>query len=113
MKILILGAGQVGTSVADNLVSEANDITVVDQNPELLRDLQDRFDLRTVLGHGAHPDVLLRAGAEDADMIIAVTNSDETNMVACQVAYTLFRTPTKIARVRAQEYLQYPELFTQ
>jgi trk system potassium uptake protein TrkA len=112
MKIIILGAGQVGSSVAANLVSEANDITVVDQNPELLRDLQDRFDLRTVLGHGAHPDVLLRAGAEDADMIIAVTNSDETNMVACQVAYTLFHTPTKIARVRSQGFLDQPKLFS-
>lgn len=111
MKIIILGAGQVGTSVAANLVSEANDITVVDQIPELLRELQDRFDLRTILGHGAHPDVLRRAGAEDADMIIAVTNSDETNMVACQVAYTLFHTPTKIARVRAQSFLDQPKLF--
>jgi len=81
VKIIIIGAGRVGPSVAANLVSEANDITV-DQNPVLLRELQDRFDLRTVLGHGAHQDVLLRAGAEDADMIIAVTNSDETNMVA-------------------------------
>jgi len=111
MKIIILGAGQVGTSVAANLVSEANDITVVDQNPDLLKDLQDRFDLRTVFGHGAHPDVLLRAGAEDADMILAVTNSDETNMVACQVAYTLFHTPTKIARVRSQGFLDHPKLF--
>ncbi len=113
MKIIILGAGQVGSSVANNLVSEANDITVVDQNPELLRVLQDRLDLRTVHGHGAHPDVLLRAGAEDADMILAVTNSDETNMVACQVASTLFNTPTKIARVRAVGYTRYPQLFSQ
>jgi len=112
MKIIVLGAGQVGASVAANLVSEANDITVVDLRPELLRELQDRFDLRTVLGHGAHPDVLLRAGAEDADMIIAVTNSDETNMVACQVASTLFHTPTKIARVRSQGYLDHPQLFS-
>jgi trk system potassium uptake protein TrkA len=111
MKILILGAGQVGTSVAANLVSEANDITVVDQNPDLLKELQDRFDLRTVLGHGAHPDVLKRAGAEDVDMILAVTNSDETNMVACQVAYTVFHTPTKIARVRSSGFLDHPELF--
>lgn len=111
MKIIILGAGQVGASVAANLVSEANDITVVDHNPGLLRELQERLDLRTVLGHGAHPDVLRRAGAEDADMIIAVTNSDETNMVACQVAYTLFHTPTKIARVRAQSFLDQPKLF--
>jgi trk system potassium uptake protein TrkA len=113
MKIIILGAGQVGTSVAANLVNEANDITVVDQNPELLKELQDRFDLRTVIGHGAHPDVLVRAGAEDADMIIAVTNSDETNMVACQVAYTLFHTPTKIARVRSPGFLDHPKLFGQ
>jgi len=111
MKILILGAGQVGTSVAANLVSEANDITVVDTEGARLRELADRFDLRTVQGHGAHPDVLRRAGAEDADMIIAVTNSDETNMVACQVAYTLFHTPTKIARVRAPSFLEQEKLF--
>jgi trk system potassium uptake protein TrkA len=113
MKIIILGAGQVGSSLANNLASEANDITVVDVDSRLLQELQDRLDLRTVTGLASHPDVLRRAGAEDADMIIAVTNSDETNVVACQVAYTLFRTPTKIARVRAQEYLQFPELFTQ
>lgn len=113
MKIIILGAGQVGTTVAYNLASEANDITVVDQDAGLLRDLQDRLDLRTVQGHGAHPDVLTRAGAEDADMMIAVTNSDETNMVACQCAWTLFHTPTKIARVRAPEYLNHPALFSQ
>ncbi|MBK5969746.1 MULTISPECIES: Trk system potassium transporter TrkA [Thiorhodovibrio] len=111
MKIIILGAGQVGSSVAANLVSEANDITVVDMDPIRLRELQDRFDLRTLEGHGAHPDVLVRAGAEDADMIIAVTNSDETNMVACQVAYTLFHTPTKIARVRAPSFLDQDKLF--
>ncbi|MFO7594075.1 MAG: Trk system potassium transporter TrkA [Pseudomonadota bacterium] len=113
MKIIILGAGQVGSSLANNLASEANDITVVDTDNKRLQELQDRLDLRTVAGRGSHPDVLQRAGAEDADMIIAVTNSDETNMVACQVAYTLYHTPTKIARVRAQEYLLYPELFGQ
>ncbi|MCG8039022.1 MAG: Trk system potassium transporter TrkA [Candidatus Thiodiazotropha taylori] len=111
MKIIILGAGQVGRSVANALVSEANDITVVDQNLDLLTELQNRLDLGTVRGHAGHPDVLRRAGAEDADMILAVTNSDETNMVACQVAYTVFHTPTKIARVRAQGYLDYPNLF--
>ncbi len=111
MKIIILGAGQVGSSLANNLASEANDITVVDTDATLLHDLQDRLDLRTVAGQASHPEVLVRAGAEDADMIIAVTNSDETNIVACQVAHTLFRTPTKIARVRAQEYLLYPQLF--
>lgn len=113
MKIIILGAGQVGSSLANNLASEANDITVVDTDGKRLQELQDRLDLRTVTGRGSHPDVLQRAGAEDADMIIAVTNSDETNMVACQVAFTLFHTPTKIARVRAQEYLLFPELFNQ
>lgn len=113
MKIIILGAGQVGSSVATALVSEANDITVVDSESQCLQALQDRLDLRTVVGHASHPDVLKRAGAEDADMILAVTNSDETNMVACQVAYTLFHTPTKIARVRARDYLNHPQLFTQ
>jgi len=113
MKIIILGAGQVGSSVAHNLASEANDITLVDTNEMLLNDLQDRLDIRTVTGMASHPDVLLRAGAEDADMVIAVTNSDETNMVACQLAYTLFHTPTKIARVRAQEYLDHPKIFNQ
>ncbi|MFP4160774.1 MAG: Trk system potassium transporter TrkA [Ectothiorhodospira sp.] len=111
MKILILGAGQVGSTVAHNLANEANDITVVDTRSEILRALQDRLDLRTVSGFASHPDVLIAAGARDADMIIAVTNSDETNMVACQVAYTLFHTPTKIARVRGLEYLGYPALF--
>lgn len=113
MKILILGAGQVGSSLAEHLTSEANDITLVDHNSELLRNLQDHLDIRTVIGEASYPDVLKRAGAEDADMIIAVTDSDETNMIACQVAYTLFHTPTKIARVRALEYLNYPKLFAQ
>lgn len=113
MKIIILGAGQVGSSVAHNLASEANDITVVDTDMKVLRELQDRLDLRTVAGQASYPEVLRRAGADDADMIIAVTNSDETNMIACQVAYTLFHTPTKIARVRAVEYLNHPKLFTQ
>jgi trk system potassium uptake protein TrkA len=113
MKIIILGAGQVGTSVAENLASEANDITVVDTNIDCLRELQDRLDIRTEHGVASHPEVLERAGARDADMVIAVTNSDETNMVACQVAYTVFHTPTKIARVRDSEYLDHPELFTQ
>lgn len=113
MKIIILGAGQVGSSVAYNLSSEDNDITLVDTNEKLLSDLQDKLDIRTIVGHAAYPNVLQRAGAEDADMIIAVTNSDETNMIACQMAYTLFHTPTKIARVRAQEYLNHPKIFNQ
>ena len=98
MKIIILGAGEVGSNLAQNLTKEASDITVVDSNADKLRDLQDRFDIRTVRGMGSHPDVLRSAGAEDADMLIAVTNSDEVNMVACQVAYTVFHTPTKIAK---------------
>jgi len=111
MNILILGAGQVGSSVAENLASEANDITLVDSDASLLNDLSDRLDIQTVVGHASHPDILTKAGIADADMLIAVTNSDETNIVACQVAHSLFHTPTKIARVRSQEYLKYQELF--
>ncbi len=111
MKIIILGAGQVGGTLAENLANEANDITVIDHDAALLRQLQDRLDIRTVHGKGSYPNVLKQAGAEDADMLIAVTNSDEVNMVACQVAYTLFKTPTKISRVRATPYLSKKELF--
>ena len=113
MKIIILGAGQVGASVAENLASESNDITVVDCDLDRLQDLQDRLDLRTVHGFASYPTVLAQAGADDADMILAVTNSDEINMIACQIAYTIFHTPTKIARVRAVEYLSQTQLFTQ
>ncbi len=113
MKIIILGAGQVGGSLALSLANENNDITVVDTDTLILQDIQDRADLRTVVGEASHPSVLAQAGAKDADMIIALTNSDETNMVACQVAYTLFHTPTKIARIRAVEYLTYSDLFVQ
>lgn len=111
MKIIILGAGQVGGTLAEHLASEANDITVVDTDAERLRDLGDRLDIRTVQGKGSFPTVLRQAGADDADMLVAVTNSDETNMLACQIAYTLFKTPTKIARVREAAYLTRPELF--
>ena len=111
MNIIILGAGQVGSSAAESLSSEANDITLVDMNTGLLEDLSDRLDIQTVVGHASHPDVLKKAGIRDADMLVAVTNSDETNIVACQVAHSLFHTPTKIARVRSQEYLKYKELF--
>jgi trk system potassium uptake protein TrkA len=113
MKIIILGAGQVGSSLAANLASEANDITVIDSNEFVLRSLQDRLDIGSVIGIASHPDVLRSAGADDADMVIAVTDNDETNMVACQVAYTIFHTPTKIARVRNVGYLRYPQLFSQ
>ena len=111
MQIIILGAGQVGSGMARSLSNEENDITVVDTDPERLRDLQEKLDIRTVLGHAAHPQTLIRAGIEDAELLIALTNSDETNMVACQVAYSLFNTPTKVARVRAADYLAHPELF--
>jgi trk system potassium uptake protein TrkA len=105
MKIVILGAGQVGGSVAESLVSEENDITVVDLDPQRLRVLQDRFDLRTVSGSGAHPSVLVEAGIEDADLLIAVTQSDETNLVACRLAARMFNVPRRIARLRATDYL--------
>jgi len=112
MKILILGVGQVGSTAAYHLArEEANEVTIVDSNPAILRELQDRLDVRTVLGHAAYPDVLERAGAKTADMVIALTNSDEVNMVACHVAHTLFGTPTKIARVRASEYIRSTKLF--
>ncbi|MGC1331645.1 Trk system potassium transporter TrkA [Pseudomonas sp.] len=111
MKIIILGAGQVGGTLAEHLAGEANDITVVDTDGDRLRSLGDRLDIRTVQGHASFPTVLLKAGAEDADMLVAVTNSDETNMVACQVAHTLYHTPTKIARVRSAAYLTRDSLF--
>ncbi len=114
MKILILGAGQVGSSAADHLSrEEANEVTVVDTRPEVLRELQDRLDIRTVVGHAAHPEVLERAGADDADIVVALTDTDETNMIACQVAYTLFKTSTKIARIRSAEYMRATKLFAQ
>ncbi|MBJ6608763.1 MAG: Trk system potassium transporter TrkA [Candidatus Thiothrix moscowensis] len=111
MKILILGAGQVGHSVAESLANESNDITIVDTNAVALRDLREKLDVRVEVGQASYPRVLERAGIEDADMLIAVTNSDEINMVACQVAHTLYRTPTKIARIRSSHYLDRKELF--
>ena len=114
MKIIILGAGQVGSSAAYHLSrEEANEVTVVDLRPDVLRELQDRLDIRTVVGHAAYPEVLERAGANDADIIVALTDTDETNMIACQVAYTTFHTATKIARIRAAEYMSAKNLFAQ
>jgi trk system potassium uptake protein TrkA len=110
MNIVILGAGQVGSSVAESLVSEANEITIVDSEPARLARLQDRLDLRTVVGNAALPSVLGRAGVEDADLLIAVTQSDQTNLCACRTAATLFKTPTKIARLRSADYALHPEL---
>ncbi|AUZ83262.1 Trk system potassium transporter TrkA [Methylophaga nitratireducenticrescens] len=112
MKILILGAGQVGASVAATLAREDDDITLVDTDANSLHKLQDHYDIRTVQGLASHPEVLERAGAADADLVLAVTNSDETNMVACQICHTLYNTPTKIARIRTPEYLTKPELFS-
>jgi trk system potassium uptake protein TrkA len=111
VKIIILGAGQVGGTLAENLANEQNDITVIDTDAQRLRELQDSIDIKTIVGTGSYPQVLRAAGADDADMLIAVTNSDETNMVACQIAYTLFRTPTKISRIRSNAYLKQKELF--
>ncbi len=112
MRIIILGAGQVGRTAAYHLSREqANEVTVVDLNEDALRDLQDRLDIRTVHGNAAHPTVLESAGASSAEIMVALTSSDEVNMLACQVAYTLYRTPTKIARIRAADYFQREALF--
>jgi trk system potassium uptake protein TrkA len=111
MKIIILGAGQVGSNLAEHLVREGNDLTVVDVNADKLAALQDRFDLRTVWGQASHPSILRQAGADDADMLVAVTLNDETNIVACKLAGTLFNIPTKIARIRSLDYMKHPELF--
>jgi len=105
LKIVILGAGQVGSSVAESLASEANDITVVDIDGARLRNLQDRVNVRTVSGSAAHPSVLAEANIEDCDLMIAVTQSDETNLVACKLAQQLFNVPTRIVRLRATDYL--------
>jgi len=111
LNIVILGAGQVGSSLARNLANEDNDITIIDTDKSTLRELREKLDVHTRQGHASHPDVLEQANVNEADMLIAVTNSDEVNMMACQVAYSLFRTPTRIARVRATGYLQHQELF--
>ncbi|WP_137392084.1 Trk system potassium transporter TrkA [Rhodoligotrophos defluvii] len=105
MKILICGAGQVGRGIAERLAKEDNDVTIIDKSPALIQAVTDSLDVQGIVGHGSHPDVLERAGARDADMIIAVTFADEVNMLACQIAHSLFDIPTKIARVRAQGYL--------
>ena len=112
MNIAIIGAGQVGSSLADSLATEDNDVVVIDSDPERLRYLREKLDIDTYQGNASHPDVLENANVMNADMMIAVTSSDEVNMIACQVAYQLFRTPTKIARVRSASYLDHPELFS-
>ncbi|MGA0805599.1 MAG: Trk system potassium transporter TrkA [Pseudohongiellaceae bacterium] len=112
MKILILGANNVGSALAENLAKEANDITLVDADADALRELKDRLDIGTTTGHPSYPDVLKRAGANDADMLIAVTDSDETNLVACQVAWSLFKTPKKICRLRSNSYVNAEKLYS-
>ena len=114
MRVIICGAGQVGAGIAEKLSAENNDVTVIDTSARLVNRIRDTLDVRGFVGHGAHPDVLARAGADEADMIIAVTLYDEVNMVACQVAHSLFNVPTKVARIRAQGYLakQYRNLFS-
>jgi trk system potassium uptake protein len=106
MKVIVCGAGQVGYNIAHYLAGENNDVTIIDQRPDLIRKVSDTLDVQVVLGFASHPAVLEQAGAADADMLIAVTAADEVNMVACQVAHSLFNVPTKIARVRSQSYLQ-------
>jgi trk system potassium uptake protein len=104
MKIVIIGAGQVGSTLAENLAREDNDITLIDLDEHRLNELQDRLDIRIVHGQGSHPEVLEQAGIEDADMLVAVTTHDEVNMVACQIAHSLYKTPQKIARIRSEGY---------
>ncbi|SEN43956.1 trk system potassium uptake protein TrkA [Gemmobacter aquatilis] len=113
MKVIICGAGQVGWQIARHLSGERNDVTVVDSNPELVRRASETLDVQGVTGFASYPDVLDRAGARDADMIIAATHSDEVNMVTCQVAHSVFSVPRKIARLRAQNYLDaiYSDLY--
>ncbi len=114
MRVIICGAGQVGYGIAERLAAEQNDVSVIDTSPELVRTIRDQLDVRGFVGHGAHPDVLEMAGAQQADMFIAVTLYDEVNMTACQVAHSLFNIPTKVARIRAQSYLlpHYQNLFS-
>jgi trk system potassium uptake protein TrkA len=113
MKVIICGAGQVGTGIAERLSAEGNDISIIDSSPDLVQRANDILEVRAIQGNAAHPDVIEKAGGREADMLIAVTLHDEVNMVACQVAHTLFDIPTKIARIRAQTYLeeQWSRLF--
>jgi trk system potassium uptake protein TrkA len=113
MKVVICGAGQVGFGIAERLAAEGNDVSVIDIQPRLIQTISDSLEVRGFVGHGSHPDILAQAGLEQADMLIAVTQSDEVNMVACHVAQSLFNVPTKVARIRAQEYLapEWAELF--
>lgn len=111
MNIIILGAGQVGSSLAEHLTAENHEITVVDINAEKLKNLQERLDIGVTVGGGSYPEILEKAGAKDADMVIAVTSNDEANIVACQVAYSVFNVPRKIARIRSPYYHAVTDLF--
>lgn len=106
MKVVICGAGQVGTSIAAYLSEEGSNVTIVDQSPELVAKVNETLDVSGIIGHASHPDILQKAGIEDAEMIIAATYADEVNMMACQVAHSLFNVPTKIARIRDPNYLR-------
>jgi trk system potassium uptake protein TrkA len=114
VKVIVCGAGQVGFNIARYLSSENADVTVIDQAPELVQKISESLDVTGLVGFASHPDVLEQAGARDADMLIAVTYADEVNMVACQVAHSIFEVPTKIARVRHQAYLNplWSDLFS-
>lgn len=114
MRVVICGAGQVGFGIAERLSTEGHDVSVIDLSARLIANVRDQLDVRGFVGHGSHPDVLRTAGAADADLLIAVTQSDAVNMVACQVCHTLFQVPTKIARVRAQAYLapEFRDMFS-
>ena len=105
MRVIVCGAGKVGTSIAEQLVRQNNDVTVIDQSEELIAKLSEEVDLNTIIGSASHPSILEKAGAKDADMIIAVTLQDEINMVACQMAHTFFKIPRKIARLRSEDFL--------
>lgn len=110
-KIIILGAGQVGGTVAEILAGENHNVTVVDRNGDVLRELNDRMDIRTILGQASYPDVLREAGADEADFTIAATDSDETNMVAMQIVYSILKGSGRVARIRSQEYIKEKDLF--
>lgn len=106
MKVIVCGAGQVGFNIAKHLAAEHNDVTVIDQSPELVKKINEQLDVKSIIGHASRPDILSQAGAADAELIVAVTQIDEVNMMVCQVAHSLFEVPTRIARVRSQEYLR-------
>ena len=105
MRVIVCGAGKVGTSIAEQLVNQNNDVSVIDQSQDLISKISDEVDLNTIIGSASNPSILEKAGAKDADMIIAVTLQDEINMVACQMAHTFFKIPRKIARLRSEDFL--------